>query len=133
YDRLSTVDAGWAASEGVRDGVQIFQPPRHPDADRQTQRSNHESHRLTSGMIQDTNHALDFRLGAGAAGAWPARRDAATIERTGYEGIHGGPHPGASPCLWGDGSVRSLRYGLPARTLCSLWGWNDGIQITGID
>jgi prepilin-type N-terminal cleavage/methylation domain-containing protein len=138
YDRASTVDAGWPASEGVVGGVNVFQPVRPPTADRQTTRSNHESHRLTTGMVQDVNHNLDWTLAPRAVGdttslAWPNRKDPALIERTGYEGIHGGPHPGASPCAWGDGSVRSLRYGLPAKTLCALWGWNDGIQVTGAE
>jgi hypothetical protein len=129
YDRASTVDAGWPASEGVVGGVNIFQPPRHPNADRQTTRSNHESHRLTTGMIQDVNHNLNFRLNPGAAGSWPARTNIAVVEKTGYEGIHGGPHPGSSPCLWGDASVRTLRYGLPGKTLCILWGFNDGLVV----
>src|SRR5437773_1921045 len=83
--------------------------------------------RLTSGMIQDRNHNLDWTLGAGAANGWPDRRRPDIIEQTGFEGIHGGPHPGASPCAWGDGSVRAVKYGLPAKQLCALWGWNDGI------
>jgi prepilin-type N-terminal cleavage/methylation domain-containing protein len=135
YDRNSTVDAGWAASEGVVNGVNVFQPQRadFPSMNRQTTRSNHESHRLTSGMIQDTNHNLDWTLAAGAVNGWPNRRDPATIEKTGFEGIHGGPHPGATPCLWGDSSVRTLRYGLSAKMLCALWGYNDGLVISGVD
>jgi prepilin-type processing-associated H-X9-DG protein len=78
-------------------------------------------------MIQDVNHNLDHTLASGRAGGWPARKNVTVIERTGFEGIHGGPHPNASPCLWGDGSVRSVKYGLPGRTLCALWGWNDGL------
>jgi prepilin-type N-terminal cleavage/methylation domain-containing protein/prepilin-type processing-associated H-X9-DG protein len=126
YDRASTVDAGWAASEGVISGVNVFQPVRPANALQQTTRSNHESHRLTSGMVQDTNHDLDFRVATGKAGGWPARKNASVIEKTGFEGIHGGPHAGGSPCLWGDGSVRGVRYGLSAKMLCALWGWNDG-------
>ena len=49
------------------------------------------------------------------------------------EPIHGGPHPGSSPCGFLDGSVRSLRYGLPFKTLASLWAYNDGIVISGLD
>jgi prepilin-type N-terminal cleavage/methylation domain-containing protein len=130
YDRASTVDAGWPAGEGLVSGVHVFQPVRPANALQQTTRSNHESHRLTTGMLQDTNHELIFRLGSGTAGAWPARRNASVVERTGYEGIHGGPHPTASPCVWGDGSVRSVKYGLPAKMLCSLWGWNDGTVVS---
>src|SRR5262249_45704949 len=127
YDRASTVDAGWAAAEGQVNGVNIFQPTRPANATQQTTRSNHESHRLTSGMIQDRNHAMDFKAATGSATRWPARKNSPVVQTTGFEGIHGGPHPNASPCLWGDGSVRSVRYGLPAKTLCALWGYNDGI------
>ena len=127
YDRASTVDAGWAAAEGTVMGQQVFQPVRPANASQQTSRSNHESHRLTTGMIQDVNHNLNFAANPGTAGAWPARQDVANVERTGYEGIHGGPHTGASPCLWGDGSVRPVKYNLPGKTLCILWGWNDGL------
>jgi hypothetical protein len=134
YDRASTVDAGWAASEGLVSGTHVFQPTRHANADRQTTRANHECHRLTTGMLQDVDHNLNFRTNPGAAGGWPARTDIATVERTGYEGIHGGPHPGGSPCLWGDASVRGIRYGLPGKTLCMLWGFNDGFILPpGID
>ena len=122
YDHHSTLDAGWSATEG---GPQ-FQPPGAS-----TTRSNWESHRMTSGMIQDANHSLDFTLSPGSsANAFPGRRDLATNETTGHEGLHGGPHPGASPCLWGDGSVRTLRYGFPGKTLCALWGWNDGVLVS---
>jgi prepilin-type N-terminal cleavage/methylation domain-containing protein/prepilin-type processing-associated H-X9-DG protein len=122
YDHGSTVDAGWSATEG---GPQ-FQPPGAG-----TIRSNWESHRMTSGMLQDTNHLLDYTLSPGSSpAAFPARRDLAANEVTGHEGLHGGPHPGASPCLWADGSVRPLRYGLPGKTLCALWGWNDGVLVS---
>ena len=40
--------------------------------------------------------------------------------------LMGGPHPGAMPCLFGDGSVRSLSYGLDADLVARLWAWNDG-------
>ena len=115
YDRASTVDAGWAATEGVSGGVHIFQPVRPTGATQQTTCANHETHRLTTGMLADRNHDLNHL--AGGAGGWPARKNASVIQVTGYEGIHGGPHPGASPCVWGDGSVRSVKYGLPGITL----------------
>jgi prepilin-type N-terminal cleavage/methylation domain-containing protein/prepilin-type processing-associated H-X9-DG protein len=121
YDHKSTVDAGWSAWEG---GAQ-YQPPGAT-----TVRSNWESHRMTSGMVQDTNHTMDYTLKPGTAGGYPARTDLVTNQVTGHEGAHGGPHPGASPCLWADGSVRTLKYGLPGVTLCALWGWNDGILVS---
>lgn len=127
YDRASTVDAGWAATEGRNaSGQHIFQPVRPSGATQQTTRSNHETHRMTTGMMQDVNHNLNHLAASNAVG-WPARKNVSVVERTGYEGIHGGPHPNATPCVWGDGSVRSVRYGLPGRTLCALWGWNDGL------
>jgi prepilin-type N-terminal cleavage/methylation domain-containing protein/prepilin-type processing-associated H-X9-DG protein len=129
YDNKSTLDAGWAAGE-------IFPPllnlptASYQPAGATTQRANWESHRMTSGMVQDHDHSLDYTLSTshGLAGAYPARTDLTANATIGHEGIHGGPHPGSSPCLWADGSVRPLTYGLPGKTLCALWGWNDGVQ-----
>jgi prepilin-type N-terminal cleavage/methylation domain-containing protein len=133
YDNKSTLDAGWAAAENLPPLLTLptasYQPPGA-----KTVRSNWESHRMTSGMVRDTDHSLDYTLPAGkSANAYPARTDLAANAVTGHEGIHGGPHVGSSPCLWADGSVRPLRYGLPGKTLCALWGWNDGVQVTGLD
>ena len=44
-------------------------------------------------------------------------------------GGFGGPHPGGSPCLFTDGSVRTLAYGMDGLLLCALWGWNDGVLV----
>ncbi len=99
YDRASTVDAGWAATEGLVNGVHVFQPVRPANATQQTTRSNHETHRLTTGMVQDVNHNMNFLAATGSATGWPNRRNASRIQTTGFEGIHGGPHPGASPCV----------------------------------
>jgi prepilin-type processing-associated H-X9-DG protein len=46
----------------------------------------------------------------------------------------GSPHPGASPCLFADGSVRLSNYSLGndadgRRLLAKLWAWNDGTVI----
>jgi prepilin-type N-terminal cleavage/methylation domain-containing protein len=39
----------------------------------------------------------------------------------------GSSHPGAMPCLWGDGSVRNVSYTID-NLLCSwLWFYNDGV------
>jgi prepilin-type N-terminal cleavage/methylation domain-containing protein/prepilin-type processing-associated H-X9-DG protein len=132
YDHKSTLDAGWSAAEGG--GVLPFltlptanyQPPGAA-----TSRSNWESHRMTTSMIQDTNHNLDYTLKPGTAGAFPARTDIATNQVTGHEGGLGGPHPGASPCLFADGSARTIRYGIDGVLLSALWGWNDSILISG--
>jgi prepilin-type N-terminal cleavage/methylation domain-containing protein len=137
YDHASTVDAGWAACEGqaVVNGVtvNVFQPVKPANGLQQTTRSNHESHRFTTGMIRDVNHNFDWTKSSGAAGGYPSRTDIATNQTTGHEGLHGGPHPGSSPCLWGDASVRTLRYGVPGLTLCAMWGWNDGQVVTPSD
>jgi prepilin-type N-terminal cleavage/methylation domain-containing protein/prepilin-type processing-associated H-X9-DG protein len=128
YDHKSTLDAGWAGAEGGTPFTPLatanYQPPGAT-----TVRSNWESHRMTSGMIQDVNHNLDYTLNPGRPKAYPARTDIAANEVTGHEGSFGGPHPGASPCLWADGSVRTLRYGVSGVTLCALWGWNDGVLV----
>jgi prepilin-type N-terminal cleavage/methylation domain-containing protein len=131
YDHHSTLDAGWSAAEGngaLPDTplpTANYQPPGAS-----TTRSNWESHRITTSMIQDRNHTLDYTLNPGTAGGYPARTDILTNQVTGHEGGHGGPHPGASPCLWGDGSVRTLKYGLDGLTLSCMWGWNDGVLVS---
>jgi prepilin-type N-terminal cleavage/methylation domain-containing protein len=130
YDHGSTLDAGWSAAEGGGALPFLTLPTRYyqsPGAT--TTRSNWESHRLTTSMIQDRNHNLDYTLNPGSAGGFPARTDVVTNQVTGHEGGHGGAHPGASPCLWGDGSVRALKYGLDGLTLSVLWGWDDGVLV----
>jgi prepilin-type N-terminal cleavage/methylation domain-containing protein len=132
YDVHSTLDAGWSAAEGG--GVLPFlnlptanyQPPGAS-----TTRSNWESHRMTTSMIQDRNHTMDFTRATGAAGGLPARTNVALNQVTGHEGGHGGPHTGASPCLWGDGSVRPVKYGVDGLMLSAMWGWNDGVLLSG--
>jgi prepilin-type N-terminal cleavage/methylation domain-containing protein/prepilin-type processing-associated H-X9-DG protein len=131
YDHKSTLDAGWSSAEGggvlpfLTLPTAAYQPPGAT-----TSRSNWESHRMTTSMNQDTDHTLDFTKPTGKGG-FPARTDIATNQVTGHEGGHGGPHPGSSPCLWADGSVRAIRYGLDGLTLSALWGWNDGILVPG--
>jgi prepilin-type N-terminal cleavage/methylation domain-containing protein len=133
YDKASTWDAGWAACEGQINGVNVFQPVRPTTATQQTTRSNHESHRFTTGMLRDVNHNMDWKANPGSATGYPVRTNIAANQSIGHEGIHGGPHPGSSPCVWGDASVRPLRYGLDGRTLCALWGWNDGVTLPNLD
>jgi Tfp pilus assembly protein PilE len=134
YDTHSTLDAGWSAAEGG--GVLPFltlPTANYQPTGASTTRSNWESHRMTTSMIQDTNHTMDYTLSTGRAGGYPARTDIATNQVTGHEGGHGGPHPGASPCLWGDGSVRALTYGIDGYTLSAMWGWNDGVPVPNED
>jgi prepilin-type N-terminal cleavage/methylation domain-containing protein len=132
YDNKSTLDAGWAAAENFPPFL-ILSNASYQPAGAKTVRSNWESHRMTSSMVQDRDHSMDYTLPTGRGGnSYPARTDLATNATTGHEGGMGGPHPQASPCLWADGSVRSLTYGLPGKTLCALWGWNDGILVQGV-
>jgi len=43
--------------------------------------------------------------------------------------LMGAPHPGGMPVLFGDGSVRTLGYGLDPVLGVKLWAWNDGTAI----
>ena len=130
YDHKSCLDAGWAAGEAgtiytpLQD-TKFYQPPGAT-----TVRANWGSHRCTSGMIQDVNHNLDYSAALGSATGFPVRTNIALMQAMGYEAVFGGPHTGGSPCLWADGSVRMLQYGLDGVMLCALWGWNDGVLVT---
>jgi prepilin-type processing-associated H-X9-DG protein len=44
----------------------------------------------------------------------------------------GSPHSGAMPCLFADGSVRTIRYEIDGTIMARLWAWNDG-QIVSAD
>jgi prepilin-type N-terminal cleavage/methylation domain-containing protein/prepilin-type processing-associated H-X9-DG protein len=131
YDSNSTIDAGWAATEPPS-GTPVTQwQPTAPAGQHQTIRSNHETHRCTGVMVHDANIPYVFtNLGSGANN-YPKRTTIASTSQTiGTEAVHGGPHPNGSPCLFADGSVRTIPYGLPFKTLAALWAWNDGIAIT---
>jgi prepilin-type N-terminal cleavage/methylation domain-containing protein len=141
YDSNSTCDAGWAGWERPSTSSEPFYPRYQPlpgAGGKQTTRSNHESHRCTGAMLQDSNVPYVFtNLGSGANN-YPSRSNICITNLNGgmsigMEPIHGGPHPGSSPCGFLDGSVRNLRYGLPFKTLASLWAYNDGIVISGLD
>jgi prepilin-type N-terminal cleavage/methylation domain-containing protein len=130
YDSHSTIDAGWAATEPPSGGVVTdWQPPPAAGA-HQTTRSNHETHRCSGVMVRDIDHSFVFTNLATGANNYPSRTTLASTNQTvGQEEVHGGPHPQASPCLFADGSVRSLPYGLPFKTLAALWAWNDGVVL----
>jgi prepilin-type N-terminal cleavage/methylation domain-containing protein len=151
YDTKSTIDAGWAAYENTFPDLNppgVAQPPPYypqwqpgpqpiaytdaygNKASVSTVRSNWESHRMTNGIVQDKNTNLSVLIGLGKANGFPVRTDVPTNQVTGHEGIFGGPHPGATPCLFSDGSVRTLTYGLDGLFLCALWGWNDGVNVS---
>jgi prepilin-type processing-associated H-X9-DG protein len=137
YDSKSTVDAGWAATEPPTGGVVTDWQPVAAPGTMQTVRSNHETHRCTGIMVQDTNHNFVFTNLATGANNYPKRNTIASSnvngQGVGTEAVHGGPHPGSSPCLFADGSVRGIRYGLPFKTLAAMWAWNDGIAIAASD
>jgi prepilin-type N-terminal cleavage/methylation domain-containing protein/prepilin-type processing-associated H-X9-DG protein len=128
YDHNSCLDAGWAAGEGgtiyTPGATALYQPPGAT-----TIRANWGSHRCTSGMIPDVNHAQVYSAALGSATGFPVRTNIAVMQTAGYEAVFGGPHAGVSPCLWADGSVRGLQYSLPGSTLCAYWGWNDGVPV----
>jgi hypothetical protein len=148
YDSAATLDAGWAAYET---SFPQLNPPGLPltplypqwqpapltytddygnSAKVSTTRSNWESHRMTNSMVQDVNHTMSVLIGTGKLHGFPVRTDVATNQVTGHEGGFGGPHPGASPCLFTDGSERNLTYGMNGLLLCALWGWNDGVVVS---
>ena len=61
-----------------------YQPPGAT-----TTRSNWESHRMTTSMIQDTNHTLDYAKKTGSAGAFPATHRCHLIEHGQGCGVRG--------------------------------------------
>ena len=108
---------------------------------------------LAHKYMQPSNYS---NTGSGSDGGWastdtadhqryPDRGIIPDVNGTGNENYFGGPHPGASPILFADGSVRAYPYtytdpsnpsdpkghGLsPAViTFCHLWAWNDTTQI----
>jgi prepilin-type N-terminal cleavage/methylation domain-containing protein/prepilin-type processing-associated H-X9-DG protein len=131
YDSNSTSDAGWAATETPAGGVLTDWQPKAAPGTKQTIRSNHETHRCTGIMVRDTNHNFVFTNLGNGANNYPRRDSFASAgQNIGTEAVHGGPHPNGSPCLFADGSVRPIPYGLPFKTLAALWAWNDGIVVS---
>ena len=132
YDSKSTCDAGWAGGEtALLGGVTTDWQPVAVPGWNQTVRSNHETHRCTGVMVRDTNHTFTWTNQITGANTYPGRTTiASTGQNIGTEAVHGGPHPNGSPCLFADGSVRTIPYGLPFKTLAALWAWNDGIAIS---
>jgi prepilin-type N-terminal cleavage/methylation domain-containing protein/prepilin-type processing-associated H-X9-DG protein len=139
YDGVSTVDAGWAGYERPANSTDPFFPQYQVQAApgvRQTQRSNHESHRCTGAFVQDGEHPYVFTNLNPGNNNYPSRQSLCQANlngqlTVGHEGLHGGPHPGGSPCAFVDGSVRTIRYGVPFKLVAALWGWNDGINVPG--
>jgi prepilin-type processing-associated H-X9-DG protein len=86
----------------------------------------------------DGEHPYVFTNLSTGANNYPARAALCQANLTGqltvgHEDLHGGPHPGGSPCCFVDGSVRVIRYGTPFKIVAALWGWNDGIIIAASD
>jgi prepilin-type N-terminal cleavage/methylation domain-containing protein len=81
---------------------------------------NYQHARMPWGMVQDDNKTptttgIDWIIGARHAS---------------HSRSMGSSHPGAMPCLWGDGSVRNVSYSID-NLLCSwLWFYNDGVVIS---
>ncbi|MFO0927323.1 MAG: DUF1559 domain-containing protein [Gemmataceae bacterium] len=49
------------------------------------------------------------------------------------EAYLGSPHPGGMPCLFVDGSVRTVRYDIGGTLGLQLWAWNDGKVLDPLD
>src|SRR5262249_11338976 len=122
YDRNSTCDAGWAGYErpaaNASDPIYPQWQPLAAAGVNQTIRWNHESHRCTGAFVQDSEHPYVFTSLSSGAGTFPARTTLCQANLTGqltvgHEDLHGGPHIGGSPCGFVDGSVRTIRYGIP--------------------
>jgi prepilin-type N-terminal cleavage/methylation domain-containing protein/prepilin-type processing-associated H-X9-DG protein len=47
--------------------------------------------------------------------------------------LAGSPHSGGMPCLFADGSARTLNYAIDALTVAQLWAWNDGKALPSTD
>jgi prepilin-type N-terminal cleavage/methylation domain-containing protein/prepilin-type processing-associated H-X9-DG protein len=45
----------------------------------------------------------------------------------------GSPHSGGMPCLFGDGSARTLPYTIDSTVVTQLWAWNDGQALPTLD
>jgi prepilin-type N-terminal cleavage/methylation domain-containing protein/prepilin-type processing-associated H-X9-DG protein len=137
YDANSTCDAGWAGWERPSTSTDPQYPTWQPQAAagvKQTVRSNHESHRCTGAFVQDSEHPYVFTSLSSGANNFPGRQTLCQANLTGqlnigHEDLHGGPHPGGSPCAFVDGSVRTIHYGTPFKIVAALWCWNDGIVI----
>jgi prepilin-type N-terminal cleavage/methylation domain-containing protein/prepilin-type processing-associated H-X9-DG protein len=77
------------------------------------------------------SQTTDYNWFAGSG--WEHHRDPTQGFHQDKEGVAnmqeliGSPHPGAMPCLFADGSVRSLRYNLDSVVGTRLWAWNDGL------
>src|SRR5262249_47945703 len=66
---------------------------------------NYQHIRMAWGMVQDTNKPWPVGTGIDWIGTISLRHS--SMSRS-----IGSPHPGAMPCLWGDGSVRSVSYSI---------------------
>jgi prepilin-type processing-associated H-X9-DG protein len=129
WDNKSVIDAGWAADAQGTIYTMAGTNATYQPSGASTVRGNWNSHHCTSSLIQDINHNLDYTAKLGSGTGYPVRADIANMQIKAYEGGFGGPHPNSSPMLWGDGSVRSLAYGLDGTLLCAMWGWNDGVVV----
>jgi prepilin-type processing-associated H-X9-DG protein len=86
-------------------------------------RANWNSYSLGHGLYQDTNTGVTTSAPLNPAGGLPAGPN---------EGYHGGPHSGATPYCFADGSIRSINYSTSPTVLAQLWAYNDG-QVVSLD
>ena len=81
--------------------------------------------RYPYGMVQDTNKPHPVGTGIDWIGVQD-RGGSDPFRHSSMSRSMGSPHPGAMPCLYGDGAVRSVSYTIN-NALCQ-WAWfyNDG-------
>jgi prepilin-type processing-associated H-X9-DG protein len=86
----------------------------------------------------DTQHAQHMRYPDTFGGGSSANKGYMQDDNNVDENHMGGPHAGASPVLYADGSVRGYTYGFSDGSLggneCAfwqaMWAWNRGITMT---
>jgi len=85
---------------------------------------NYQHTRMAYGMVQDTDKPEPVGVGIdwiGSTGPGGSTRHSSMSR------AFGSPHPGAMPCLWTDGSVRSVSYSINNLLCSQLWFYNDGV------
>ena len=94
--------------------------------------------RRKPGSLRPAPHGLQLGLlgWRGTVGDhWEHKRNPCYIVQDNYDPENmqyymSTPHPNVMPCALSDGSVRNLRVGMDAETLCRLWTYNDGLVVS---